>query len=202
MAEDCLNAEHLRRACQHLDRFVWQPSWPAAENPVASAVLVLFVAHENGVNLLFTRRTEHLRHHAGQISFPGGRTDPEDASSEHTALRETHEEVGIPASAIELLGKLPDFAVPSGFVITPVLGLIQAPLHLELDAFEVAEAFEVPLSHLLCRVNYQQHRIHFQGGTRHVHAIAYRGRFIWGATAGILVMLADFLEMALESAKN
>lgn len=195
-------AEALRNACRNLVGRAGDLPLQALRGEVASAVLIPLVVNDDGIYLLFTRRTDHLRHHAGQISFPGGRTDPGDKSPEHTALREAWEEVGIRACDVEILGRLPEFSVSSGFVIRPILGLLQGPLQLSLDEFEVAEAFEVPLAHFVRRENYQLHRLRRMEDVRHVHAIAYRGRFIWGATAGILATFRQFFEDAFENAEN
>lgn len=156
-------------------------------------MLVPLITYERSTTVLLTRRTDHLHHHAGQISFPGGRRDPGDDSIVHTALREAQEEVGVTAEQVEILGTLPILNTPSGFHITPVVGLLQAPLSLSLDSFEVAEAFEAPLSFLADPRNYQRHRIRFHGTEREVFAVPFGGRFIWGATAGMLAMLAEFL---------
>lgn len=164
------------------------------DSHIQAAVLVPLVAHSNMTTVLFTRRTDHLNHHAGQISFPGGRREEGDASPIETALRETSEEVGLSREHIEILGALPDFHTPSGFSITPVVGLLHPPFELKLDAFEVAEAFEVPLAVLADSRNYQKHRILFETREREVFVVPFRGRFIWGATAGMLAVLTDFLE--------
>lgn len=188
------SAEELRSRFERAAAFTWQPGWPRASTSIESAVLIPFVTEESGTSVLFTRRTDHLNHHAGQVSFPGGRRDPSDASLIETALRETAEEVGLEPASIEILGTLPGFHTPSGFSITPVTALVEAPLSLRLDPHEVAEAFLVPLHHLADPRNYQHHRIRFHGGERTVFAIPHRGRFIWGATAGILSMLVQFLQ--------
>lgn len=158
-----------------------------------AAVLVPLVAHAHTTTVLLTRRTDHLHHHAGQISFPGGRRDPGDASPIQTALRETQEEVGLDPGRIEILGSLSPLQTPSGFHITPIVGLLEAPLAVALDHFEVAEAFEVPLAFVSDLGNYQRHRIKFQGVEREFFAVPCGGRFIWGATAAVLAMLAEFL---------
>jgi len=191
------DADEIRRLCLRLDDFSQhRPARPVPETAIASAVLILMRVCGDGLHVLLTRRTEHLRHHAGQISFPGGRWEEQDASLVHTALREAQEEVGIVPGNLEVLGCLPDFLVPSGFLITPVLALQEQAFALQLDDFEVAEAFEVPLAHLVQHGRYQQHRIQLQGSVRHVHAVAHQGRFVWGATAGIMLVLADFLSFA------
>ena len=158
-----------------------------------AAVLVPLIDHRHGVNILFTQRTEHLDDHASQISFPGGRVEPSDADREDTALRETEEEIGLHRSAIMILGRLPDYEIPSGFRITPIVGWVQPPLELKTDPFEVASVFEAPLEHFLNPANYQRRQYHFRGRHRHYVAIPYRGRYIWGATAGMLYSLCRML---------
>jgi 8-oxo-dGTP pyrophosphatase MutT (NUDIX family) len=158
-----------------------------------AAVLVPLVRRGPGVNVLFTRRTAHLDDHAGQISFPGGRVEVVDATREDTALRETEEEIGLARDSVSLLGRLPDYEIPSGFRITPVVGWIEAPFALELDAFEVESVFEAPLTHFLSASKYQRREYHFRGRHRHYMAIPYEGRYIWGATAGMLYALCRIL---------
>jgi 8-oxo-dGTP pyrophosphatase MutT (NUDIX family) len=158
-----------------------------------AAVLVPLVNHAGAVNVLFTQRTAHLADHAGQISFPGGRVESADASREETALRETWEEIGLPAGRVALLGRLPDYEIPSGFRITPVVGWVEPPFTLQPDDFEVAEVFEAPLEHFLDPGNYQRRQYHFRGRHRHYMAIPYSGRYIWGATAGMLYSLCRIL---------
>ena len=156
------------------------------ERVTHAAVLVPLVNRPEGLMLLLTQRTAHLSDHAGQISFPGGRVEPEDASREETALRETEEEIGLARAHMELLGRLPDYEIPSGFRITPVVAWIEPPFELALDAFEVASVFEAPLAHFLDASRYQRRDYHFRGRHRHYMAIPYDGRYIWGATAGML----------------
>jgi 8-oxo-dGTP pyrophosphatase MutT (NUDIX family) len=158
-----------------------------------AAVLVPMVAHAGQVSLLFTQRTPHLAAHAGQISFPGGRVEAGDASREDTALRETEEEIGLARRHVQVLGTLPEYSIPSGFRITPVVGWIAAPFDTRPDPFEVAEIFEAPLAHFLDPSRYQRHEYHFNGRHRHYVAIPYEGRYIWGATAGMLLSLARLL---------
>ncbi len=151
-----------------------------------AAVLVLLVDRPEGLTVLFTQRTDHLHHHPGQISFPGGRTEKEDKGPQQTALRETHEEVGVPPESIQLVGQLDDYITRTGFVVTPVVGLIEPPFTVTPDPFEVAEVFEVPLHYLLDPDNHQRHSRHFEGRERFFWAMPYQGYFIWGATAGML----------------
>jgi len=158
-----------------------------------AAVLVPVVERDGGLTILLTRRAAHLRDHAGQISFPGGRVESEDASPSHTALREAAEEIGLAADKVELLGNLDDHTTATGFRITPVVGLVHQPFELVLDAFEVDEVFELPLEHLFEPANIQQNRI-FQSGRMHDYcAISWCDYYIWGATASMLKNLRSLL---------
>lgn len=158
-----------------------------------AAVLVPLVARPDGVQVLLTQRTAHLSDHAGQISFPGGRVEPEDGTREETALRETEEEIGLARAHITLLGRLPEYEIPSGFRITPVVGWVAPPFELTLDAFEVAAAFEAPLAHFVEPARYQRREYRFRGRHRHYMAIPFQGRYIWGATAAMLYSFARAL---------
>jgi 8-oxo-dGTP pyrophosphatase MutT (NUDIX family) len=158
-----------------------------------AAVLVPLVNRDAGVQVLLTQRTEHLRDHGGQVSFPGGRVEPEDADREATALREMTEEIGLAARHVTLLGRLPGYEIPSGFRITPVVGWIEPPFVVAPDPFEVADIFEAPLEYFLDPANYQRREYHFRGRHRHYLAIPYEGRYIWGATAGMLYSLCRML---------
>ena len=153
----------------------------------AAAVLLPIVARPDELTVLFTRRTAHLRAHSGQISFPGGRIEEGDASEQAAALRETHEEIGLAASSIEVIGRLADYHTRTGFRVTPVVGLVAVPFALRVDAHEVDEVFEVPLSFLLDPANQQKHSREFQGRQRQYYAIPFHDYYIWGATAGMLV---------------
>ncbi|HSC97051.1 MAG TPA: CoA pyrophosphatase [Burkholderiales bacterium] len=158
-----------------------------------AAVLVPLVDRAGELQLLFTQRTAHLDDHAGQISFPGGRVEAGDASREVTALRETAEEIGIAPQSVAVLGRLPDYEIPSGFRITPIVGWVEPPFALNPDPFEVAAVFEAPLEHFLDAARYQRRQYRFRGRHRHYLAIPFEGRFIWGATAGMLYNLCRML---------
>jgi 8-oxo-dGTP pyrophosphatase MutT (NUDIX family) len=158
-----------------------------------AAVLVPLVNRPDEVRLLLTQRTAHLDDHAGQISFPGGRVEAGDTSREGTALRETEEEIGLPRASVAVLGRLPNYEIPSGFRITPVVGWIEPPFTLKPDPFEVAGVFEAPLEHFLDAARYQRREYRFRGRHRHYLAIPFEGRYIWGATAGMLYDLCRVL---------
>ncbi len=167
--------------------------WRQNEELRPAAVLVPVMRRETGLTILLTRRTDHLYDHAGQISFPGGRSEACDESPAATALRETFEEIGLPHSHVEVLGLLPVYTTVTGYRVTPVVGLVSSPPALSLDAFEVAEAFEVPLTFFLDPGNHQRNTLQYQGRTRYYYAMPYEQRYIWGATAGMLMNLYAFL---------
>jgi 8-oxo-dGTP pyrophosphatase MutT (NUDIX family) len=167
-----------------------------------AAVLVPLVQRDNGLHVLLTRRTDHLRDHAGQISFPGGRSEPEEGSPEATALREAQEEVGLDPRRVEVIGQMPVYTTVTGYVVTPVVALVQTPLTLTLDSFEVAESFEVPLPFLMNPANHRRHQFDVDGRQRQFLSMPWQGQgsagvdrefFIWGATAAMLRNLYRFL---------
>src|SRR5437588_9597594 len=158
-----------------------------------AAVLVPLIDHQAGMSVLLTQRTAHLTAHAGQISFPGGRIEEADADAIAAALRETEEEVGLPPDRVSVVGRLDNYVTGTGFEITPIVGFVEPPLPLAIDPFEVAEAFEVPLAYILDRRNHQRVERESAGRSRSFFVLPYDGRNIWGATAGILVNLAEVL---------
>nr|WP_238312770.1 CoA pyrophosphatase [Methylobacterium crusticola] len=161
--------------------------------PRLAAVLVPVVARERGVNVLFTLRAAHLRDHSGQVAFPGGKIDPADPSPLAAALREAHEEVGLPPEAVRPLGYLDAYLSGTGFLVTPVVGLVAPDAPLRLNPAEVAEAFEVPLDFLMDVANHAQHSREWRGRQRRYYAIPFGERYIWGVTAGIVRNLYDHL---------
>jgi len=201
-----LRTEALRR--RFSEPLAWAPEIPgdgrllAKREPAHASVLVPLVAHDAGVTVLLTRRTDHLRDHAGQISFPGGRAEASDADAIATALREAEEEVGLAHTHVEVIGTLPVYTTVTGFIVTPVVALVQPGVALALDSFEVAEAFEVPLSYLMDPAHHRRHEFEAAGVQRRFLSMpweaasadgAARRYFIWGATAAMLRNLYRFL---------
>jgi 8-oxo-dGTP pyrophosphatase MutT (NUDIX family) len=146
-----------------------------------------------GLTILLTVRAPHLKMHSGQVSFPGGRIDPQDASPESAALREAREEIGLDAGRVELLGRLPDYLTGTGYRITPVVAVVSPPFDLRPDPAEVSEVFEVPLAVLLDPANHRRDSREFRGRIRKFFVIPHERHYIWGATAGMLVNLHRFL---------
>lgn len=159
-----------------------------------AAVLVPVMCRPSGPRILLTRRADHLRNHSGQISFPGGRVEDDDAHVTAAALREAHEEVGLEAGHVDVLGCLDDYPVLSRFLVTPVVGLVDDVRELRPDHNEVAEIFEVPLDHVLERRHFRRRFLTREGLKLPFLELEYRDRLIWGATAGMLWNLVEKLD--------
>ena len=185
-------------------RFASPPQWePEVHSepsflsrlPLRASVLIPIVMRDRP-SVLLTERTKHLSSHSGQIAFPGGKADKDDASPVATALRETFEEIGLPASFVQVLGELPLYVTGSAFLITPVVALVRPGFTLALNDFEVADAFEVPLDFLMNPSHHQRHSFEWEGVRREWFSMPYQDqsvqRYIWGATAG---MLRNFYRM-------
>lgn len=194
-----LTADALRR------RFARPPAWEpeiwaekffGTREPSRASVLVPIVQRQVPT-ILLTQRTAHLSNHSGQIAFPGGKADDSDRDAAHTAMREAEEEIGLRSNWIEVLGEMPTYTTGSRFVVTPVVALVHPDHQLTLNANEVADAFEVPLAHLMNPAHHERRQIEFAGQTREWFAMPYDDagvdRFIWGATAGMLRNLYRFL---------
>jgi 8-oxo-dGTP pyrophosphatase MutT (NUDIX family) len=204
---ETLTSEAVRR--RFADPRAWTPEFHGdarlfalEREPIAASVLVPLVQRDDGLHVLLTRRTDHLTDHAGQVSFPGGRAEPDDIDVVETALRETQEEVGLPRERVQVLGPLNTYSTVSSYVVTPIVALVQPPFDLALDAFEVAEAFEVPLPFLMTPAHHHRHEAEFDGVRRQFLSMPWQGvdaqgrpreYFIWGATAAMLRNLYSFL---------
>jgi 8-oxo-dGTP pyrophosphatase MutT (NUDIX family) len=186
--------------------FVGDTARMAGHVPTCASVLVPLVVRPDGLQVLLTRRAQHLRDHPGQISFPGGRAEPADVDAAATALREAHEEVGLSPLLVEVLGVLPTYTTVTSFVVTPVVALVEPGPALVLDTTEVDEAFEVPLRFLMTPAHHRRHRVAAQGQTRQFISMHWRaeggvdaatdpGYFIWGATAAMLRNLYRYLSL-------
>ena len=205
IASSRLSAEALRERFRHPP--LWTPEFiddrvrvTASDSPRPAAVLVPLVMREAGLSVLLTVRTAHLSTHAGQIAFPGGRTEPSDASAVATALRESEEEIGLARGQVEVLGQMPTYVTGTGFVVTPVVALVDPRCTLVLDANEVAETFEVPLAFLMDPAHHQRRLYRWADGVeRTFFAMPWqmpdtgREQFVWGVTAAMLRNLYRFL---------
>ncbi len=190
---DSSQAVALRRAARALDA----RDRVAASNTRRAAVLVPLVDRPGGMTVLLTQRTDHLADHAGQISFPGGSIEPGDPDATAAALRESLEEIGLAAEHITVVGRLdPYLTGSSGFVITPVVGIVAPAFSLAIDPFEVAEVFEVPLSYILDPKNHRRAERIDGERRRTFFVLPYENRNIWGATAAILINLFEVLSTA------
>jgi 8-oxo-dGTP pyrophosphatase MutT (NUDIX family) len=179
-----------------------EPVAPIGQDPhdvVPAAVLVPVVLHD-APTILLTKRTSHLKKHAGQVSFPGGRIDPEDASPEAAALREAWEEIGLPSRSVDVLGRLSDQITGTGFRITPILSVLPPDLTYEISPDEVEAIFELPVSILLDPSAPRRQKQQVGGVWREYWVWPHPDHFIWGATAAILVQLAQRLRGELHDA--
>lgn len=171
-----------------------QPMAPPDEKAaVPAAVLIPIVPRPDGPTVLLTQRAAALRSHSAQVAFPGGRVDAVDGSPVVTALRETEEEIGLPRERVRTLGFLDAYLTGTGYRIVPVVALVEPPFSLALNAHEVDEAFEAPLSFLLDPANHRREGREWQGLYRTYYAMPFGDRYIWGATAGMIRNLYERL---------
>jgi 8-oxo-dGTP pyrophosphatase MutT (NUDIX family) len=191
-AADAAEAAALRRATRG-DHDLNPGMTPPSIELRPAAVLVPLVDRPEGMTVLLTQRTAHLTAHAGQIAFPGGRVEPADRDAADAALRETEEEIGLSRERVSLVGRLDTYVTGTGFEITPVVGIVAAPFALTVDPFEVADVFEVPLAFVLDPGNHRRTERVFEERRRVFFVLPYENRNIWGATAGMLVNLAEVL---------
>jgi 8-oxo-dGTP pyrophosphatase MutT (NUDIX family) len=169
--------------------------FPNSKRP--AAVLICLNSTEQGLQVIFTQRASHLKHHGGQISFPGGKAEDDDMGLIHTAFREAEEEIGLTPTHLKVIGQLPPYKPISGFSVTPIVAKhkmgVAVPDDLKIDANEVGEVFQVPLSFLMDKDNYFVHHVH--RGELHfpLYYITYEKHVIWGATAGMMAHLRDHI---------
>ncbi|MDM7860987.1 CoA pyrophosphatase [Alteromonas sp. ASW11-36] len=185
-------AEFLARL-HHVRQVASEADYPLRVAGKPAGVLVPLVNREQGLQILLTRRALHLRHHPGQISFPGGRQEASDADAVEAALRETEEEIGICRAHVDVIGQLPAYRTISGYAMVPVLGFVKPDLPLHLDKNEVEDAFEVPLNYALDKQNHFIHWIERQNYRHPIYFIPFEDTYIWGATAAILRTLANHI---------
>ena len=184
--------EFLQRY-HHLRLVNYEADFPLRKAGRAAAVLIPLVERETGLTVLLTERALHLRHHPGQISFPGGGAEPQDNTLIDTALREAEEEVGVLPSEVEVIGALPEYRTISGYAMTPVIGFVSPHHTITIDPNEVASTFEVPLAFLMNRQNHLVHMAQRPPNQYPVYFIPWENRMIWGATAAILRNLSTHL---------
>lgn len=163
------------------------------QDAAPAAVLLGLVERTRGFSVLFTRRGAHLSVHAGQISFPGGRLESQDTGPIDAALREAEEEIGLKPSLVQVAGRLDDYLVPTGFLISPVVGFVDSDFEPQVDPSEVEEVFEVPLDYLLDETNVGLSYRERMGATFRMYEYRYGNRHIWGATAAILMNFKDII---------
>ncbi|QBF81544.1 CoA pyrophosphatase [Shewanella maritima] len=169
------------------------PSIFTGRESLQAAVLIPLIEIESQLNLILTQRPMHLRHHPGQISFPGGKVEQVDSNLVATALREADEEIGLKADNVEVLGAFPSHHTMTGFEVTPVIGMVKQPFSMKIDSNEVADCFTAPLSYFIDNNN--RHTVDFQrkGTTHKVHVMPYQDKFIWGITAAVINMLCQHI---------
>lgn len=203
---------HLPKVTPHLllpqaliqrfsDQRVWTPEFVSEPRfsdrpPVHASVLIPLVMRDR-MTVLLTQRTTHLSSHSGQVAFPGGKSDAEDADATATALREADEEIGLSQRFVQVLGTLPNYTTGSAYIVTPVVALVHEGFEIKANPFEVADVFEVPLDFLMDPANHRRHAIEWEGQRREWLSMPYaegdKERYIWGATAGMLRNFYQFL---------
>ncbi|MEM9010294.1 MAG: CoA pyrophosphatase [Pseudomonadota bacterium] len=164
---------------------------PAGRKLRPAAVLCAFIDRPTGPQVILTRRSSELKHHPGQIAFPGGKVDPTDAGPEDAALRETEEEIGLPRAQVEVIGALDPHETVTGFTVIPYVGVVRAPFVPQPEAGEVEEVFEVPAAFLMQPGSYRVERRRWRGQDRRYYVAPWGPYYVWGATARMLRGLAD-----------
>jgi len=191
--------ERIMRRPDHGDYSIYRPDpdYAAVELPLkAAAVLIPVVDRPEGASILLTKRADHLKNHSGQVSFPGGRCDPEDQTAQETALRETYEEVGIAPDYVRIIGAMEDYETVTGYTVTPVVGIVRPGFSLSRHEGEVADIFEVPLDYILNEKNHALQSREWKGRMRYYYVYENHRHNIWGATAAMLVRFAKLVNEA------
>ena len=197
MTDPVPELQHIQKALTHSGRpssdFDLNPETvlPAGRKLRPAGVLAAVQEGEKGLELLLTKRSSGLKHHPGQIAFPGGKQDDADADAIDAALREAHEEIGLPTAHVEILGQLPAHETVTGFLVTPVIGFVHTPFDPVPEPGEVAEVFTVPLDHVLDVSNFVIESRRWRGQPRFYFAVPYGPYYIWGATARMLRAWTD-----------
>lgn len=163
------------------------------DNLVPSAVLIALIEKDNQLEVLLTKRASHLKHHSGQICFPGGKVEPTDSDYTATAIREAYEEIGVNSADLTIVGQLHPYQTITGFSITPIVALLPSNTTYTIDNNEVAEIFHVPFHHFLDNNTHSSMNIVHRSGTHKVHFMPYQHYNIWGATAAILKDLVQLV---------
>ena len=192
-----LNRKHATPQTSDFDLNAGSP--PPAKPLRSAAVLVPLIPRASGLNLVLTKRAAALKHHPGQVAFPGGKIEPGDSTAQTAALREAQEEIGLPPEMATPIGGLPRHATGTGFLVHPFVAEINPQFHPEPDPNEVAEVFEVPLSHVLQPDNFMVQGRVWQGQMRYYFTVPYGPYYIWGATARMLRMFAQLMENSDEN---
>lgn len=204
MAADLLDplARAVRASSAPSSDYDLNPGIRLAENRVLRPAAVLIPVDLSGSDprIWLTKRSSALQHHPGQVAFPGGKQDEADPDLAATALREANEEIGLPRAGVEVLGRLAPHETVTGFLVTPVIGLIRTSFSPRLQAGEVAEAFHVPVSHLLDKANFRVEGRRWRGQRRQYYTIPYGPYYVWGATARMLFALADAMHREADAA--
>lgn len=189
-----MNKNQFLSQFQNAQRWFPEPDYPLKKSGKPASVLIPLIDHKESLTVLFTSRALHLKHHAGQVSFPGGKQEASDKNLLETALRESREEIGLDWQKVSIVGCLPRYRTVSGYEVIPYIGFVEPELNLILDENEVNEVFEVPLSYLMDKNNHLIHWVE-RGHQKHpIYFIYWQGKTIWGATASFVRNLANICD--------
>lgn len=190
-----MNKQQFLTRFQRAQLLIPEPDYPLTMPGRPASVLIPLIDYANEAAALFTVRASHLKHHAGQISFPGGKQESDDKNLLETALREAQEEIGLDWQKVSIVGCLPSYRTVSGYEVLPYIGFVEPDLNLLLDENEVDDVFEVPLSYLLNKDNHLIHWVERNQQKHPIYFINWQGKAIWGATAAFVRNLANICEL-------